>query len=163
MTGLSKPAAGALLTAPLTKGSKRTWLFALSPVPAGLAGLTGAGDWRACCIQLAVATAFSALYSIVARVAGQLTAGSIEARRAGTMARSNTALASNTLAPVITLRTPPARQAGTVARVLHTGRVVTAALEAAAAAPPSRWAQAGSSGLVTACCWVALAWATTRG
>lgn len=57
MTGLSKPAAGALLTAPLTKGSKRTWLFALSPVPAGLAGLTGAGDWRACCIQLAVATA----------------------------------------------------------------------------------------------------------
>lgn len=163
MTGLSKPAVGALLMAPLTKGSRRTRLLALSPIPTRPAGLTGACDWRARCIQLAVATAFSALCSIVTRVAGQLTAGSIETRRAGTVARSNTALASNTLAPVSTLRTPPARQAGTLARVLHARRVVTAALEAAAVAPPSRRAQAGSSDLVTACCSVALAWATTRG
>lgn len=57
LTGLPKPAAGALPSAPLTKGACRTWLLALSPVPAWLAGLTVAGDWRACGIQLTVATA----------------------------------------------------------------------------------------------------------
>lgn len=57
MTGLSKPAAGALLTAPLTKGARRTWLLALSPIPARLAGLTVARDRRACCIWRAVTTA----------------------------------------------------------------------------------------------------------
>lgn len=78
------------------------------------------------------------------------------------MAGSNAALASHTLAPLVTLRTPPALQAAAVARVLITGRVVTSALEAAAAAPPARRAQAGSVVLVTARYWVALARTVTR-
>lgn len=150
LTGLPKPAAGALPSAPLTKGACRTWLLALSTVPAWLAGLTVAGDWRACGIQLTVATAFFALCPIVARVARQLTADSMEARRAGTVARSNAALASHTLALTTALRTPPARQADAAAGVLHAGRGVAVATEAAAAAPPARRAYTGSSGLVTA-------------
>lgn len=157
LTGLPKPAAGALPSAPLTKGACRTWLLALSPVPAWLAGLTVAGDWRACGIRLTVATAFFALRPIVARVARQLTADSMEARRAGTVARSNAALASHTLALTTALWTPPARQADAAAGVLHAGRGVAVATEAAATAPPARRAYTGSSGLVTACGWVALA------
>lgn len=57
LTGLFKSAAGALPSAPLTKGAWRTWLLALSSVPARLAGLTVAGDWRARGIRLTVATA----------------------------------------------------------------------------------------------------------
>lgn len=57
MTGRSKPAAGALLTAPLTKGARRTRLLALSPIPARFAGLTVARDGRACCIRRTVTTA----------------------------------------------------------------------------------------------------------
>lgn len=115
LTGLPKPAAGALPSAPLTKGARRTWLLALSPVPAWFAGLTVAGDWRACGIRLTVATAFFALCPIVARVARQLTVDSMKARRAGTVARSNTALASHTLAPTTALRAPPAWQADAAA------------------------------------------------
>lgn len=163
LTGLPKPAAGALPSAPLAKGARRARLLALSPVPARLAGLTVARDWRARGVRLTVATAFFALRPIVARVARQLTADSMEARRAGAVAGSNAALASHTLALTTTLRTPPALQADAAARVLHAGRGVAVAAETAAAAPPARRAYAGSSVPVTARRWVALAWATTRG
>lgn len=57
LTGLPKPAAGALPSALLTKSARWTWLLALSPVPARLAGLTVARDGRARSILLTVATA----------------------------------------------------------------------------------------------------------
>lgn len=87
----------------------------------------------------------------------------MEARRAGAVAGSNTALASHTLALTTTPRTPPARLADTAARVLHAGRVVALAFEAAAVAPRALRAYAGSSGLVTARSLVALTLAMTRG
>lgn len=67
------------------------------------------------------------------------------------MAGSHTALASHTLAPTTALRAPPAWQADAAAGLLHAGRSVAFATEAAAAAPPAGRAYAGSSGLVTAC------------
>lgn len=161
LTGLSKQTVGALPSAPLTKGSWRTWLIALRSVPARLAGLTVAGDWRARGIRLTVTTAFFALCPIAAGFARQLTEGSLEARRAGAVAGSNTALSSHTLTPATALWTPPALQAGATAGVLDAGRGMAVATEAAAVAPPARRAYAGSSGLVTARCWVALARATT--
>lgn len=106
---------------------------------------------------------FFALCPIVARAARQLTADSLEARRAGAVAGSNAALASHTLALTTTLGTPPALLADAAAGILHTGRGVALAIEAAAVAPQARRAYTGSSGLVTACCWVALTWATTCG
>lgn len=57
LTGLPKPTVGALLPAALTKGTRRAGLVALSPIPAGLAGLTPACVCRARLILLAVATA----------------------------------------------------------------------------------------------------------
>lgn len=99
----------------------------------------------------------------MARAARQLTADSIESRRAGAVAGSNAALASHTLALTATLWTPPALLADAAARVLQAGRGVALAIEAAAVAPQARRAYAGSSGLVAARSWVALTWATTRG
>lgn len=163
MTGLSKPAAGAPLSAALPEGARRAWLLALGPIPARPAGLTVACDWRARCILLTVATAFSALYPIAARAAGQLTSGAVEAGRAGAVAGSAAALTSHTLAAAAAVRPPPARQAGAAAGVLQAGRGVALAAEAAAAAPPAGRADAGSRGLVTARRWVALARATARG
>lgn len=64
----------------------------------------------------------------------------MEARRTGAVARSNAALASHTLALTTTLRTPPAWQADAAAGLLHAGRGVTVATEAATAAPPAWWA-----------------------
>lgn len=57
LTGLPKPAAGALLPAVLAKGARRAGLVALGPVPARLAGLAVACVCRAWFILLAVATA----------------------------------------------------------------------------------------------------------
>lgn len=57
LTGLSKPAVGALLPAVLPKGARRAGLVALGPIPAWLAGLAAACVCRAWLILLALATA----------------------------------------------------------------------------------------------------------
>lgn len=57
LTGLPKPAVGALLPTALAKGARWAGLEALGPVPAGFAGLAAAHVCRAWLILLAVATA----------------------------------------------------------------------------------------------------------
>lgn len=150
LTGLPKPAVGALLPTALAKGARWAGLEALGPVPAGLAGLTAARVRRAWLILLAVATAVAALRPVAARRAGQLAARASEAGRTRALAGGWAAAAAHALALLPTLAAPPARPADAAAGLLHTRRAVAIAGEAAAAAPPARLAQAGACVLITA-------------
>lgn len=148
LTGLSKPAVGALLPAVLPKGARRAGLVALGPIPAWLAGLAAACVCRAWLILLALATAVAALEPIPAGGAGQLAAHATEAGRAGALAGGGAAAAAHAFARLPALGAPPARPAGAAARLLRARRAVAGAAEAAAAAPPAWLAQAGAGGLI---------------
>lgn len=150
LTGLPKPAVGALLSAAVAKGARWAGLVALSPIPAWLTGLTAACVCRAQLILLAVATAVAALRPVAARRAGQLAARAAETGRARTLAGDGAAAAAQALARLPALRAPPPRAANAAARLLRARRAMAAALEAAAAAPPARLAQAGAGGLIAA-------------
>lgn len=164
LTGLPKPAVGTLLPTALAKGARWAGLVAPSPVPARFARLTVSRVWRAGLLLLAVAAAVTTLQAIAAGGTEQLTARASEAGWAGALARGGAAVAAQALASLPALGTPPARPAGAAAGVLHAGRAVTGAAEAAAATPPARLTQTEAISLLTArCCWVALAWAATRG
>lgn len=150
LTGLPKPAVGALLSAAVAKGSRWAGLVALSPIPAWLTGLTAACVCRAQLILFAVATAVAALRPVVARLAGQLAARAAEAGRARALAGDGAAAAAHALARLPALGPPPPGPANAAAGILRARRAVAGAGEAAAAAPPARVTQAGAGGLITA-------------
>lgn len=140
LTGLPKPAVGALLSTAVAKGARWAGLVALSPIPAWLTGLTAACVCRAQLILLAVATAVAALRPIAASRAGQLAAHAAEAGRARTLAGGGAAAAAHALARLPALGAPPAWPANAAAGLLRARRAIAGAVEAAAAAPPARLA-----------------------